>query len=108
MLSVIAETLNAQISEPASSLDDQTLNLQLESRLESALAAKVMLLLQDKTLSKSELAHLLGHKTVSGELNKQVKALLNHSFIEMTIPDKPSSRLQKYRLSTLGKKKLTS
>lgn len=110
MLSVIEETLSAQVSEPSSSLDDPTFNLRLESRLESrlgsALAAKVMLLLHNKTLSKSELAGLLGHKTVSGELNKQVKALLNHAFIEMTIPDKPSSRLQKYRLSMRGKKEI--
>jgi len=107
MLSVIAETLSVQISDSVSPLNEQTLDLRPESRLESALAAKIMLLLHNQTLSKSELASLLGHKTVSGELNKQVKVLLNHSFIEMTIPDKPNSRLQKYRLSELGKKEVT-
>jgi propanediol dehydratase large subunit len=32
-----------------------------------------------------------------------LKPALEQGFIEMTIPDKPNSSLQKYRLTTLGK-----
>lgn len=74
----------------------------LESRLESALAAKVMLKIQQQEIGKSALAQYLGHKTVSGELHKQIKRLLELSLIEMTLPDKPNSCLLKYRLTESG------
>jgi ATP-dependent DNA helicase RecG len=50
----------------------------------------------------------LGHKTVSGELNKQVKRLQALGLIEMTMPEKPNSRLQKYRLTNKGHSLLES
>ncbi len=46
---------------------------------------------------------MLGHKTVSGELHKQIQRLLELQVIEKTIPEKPSSRLQKYRLTASGR-----
>jgi hypothetical protein len=63
----------------------------------------VLILLAKNDSGKSELASGLGHKTVSGELNKQIKRLLEFDYIEMLIPEKPSSSKQKYRLTAKGK-----
>ncbi len=61
-----------------------------------------MILLGKAEAGKATLAKLLGHQSVSGELHKQIKRLLTLEMIEMTLPDKPNSRLQKYRLTAKG------
>ncbi len=53
-------------------------------------------------MGKTEIAEMLGHKGASGALNKQIKHHLSLEFIKMTIPEKPKSRLQQYRLSLKG------
>ena len=83
--------------------DDRASPSRLESRLESKLAAKIALQLGTQPSGKAELARALGHTTVSGELHKQIRRLLDLSLIEMTVPDKPQSRLQRYRLTQKGR-----
>jgi len=61
------------------------------------------LILPNNEQGKAGMAFELGHKTVSGELKKQVTRLLELQLIEMTLPERPKSRLQKYRLIQKGR-----
>jgi ATP-dependent DNA helicase RecG len=75
----------------------------LELGLESETAKNVLQVLVKQPLQRAEIAHALGHEQVSGAVNRAVKELLAKQLVEYTIPDKPNSRLQKYRLTAMGK-----
>ena len=59
-------------------------------------------------LSEAELAGRLGQKQASGQLHEVVGRLLADRLIEYTVPDKPRSRLQKYRLTETGRAALAT
>ena len=61
------------------------------------------MLLHAQELGKAALARGLGHRSVSGELHKQIGRLLEQGLIAMTLPDKPQNRLQRYRLTPQGR-----
>jgi ATP-dependent DNA helicase RecG len=106
-----ATEVTTEVTRPESRLGsrlESRLGSRLESRLESAMAVKIVLILKNGEQGKAGLATELGHKTVSGELNKQVKRLQALGLIEMTMPEKPNSRLQKYRLTNKGHSLLES
>jgi ATP-dependent DNA helicase RecG len=97
-----------QTRRPESQLESR-LESQLESRLESrkgsqpkasegALETRVLGLLENGALSRSELSRLIGQRRVSGQLHVTIKSLLSQGLIAYTVPQKPGSRLQKYRL----------
>jgi len=59
--------------------------------------------LNSAPLTKSELAAVLGHKSISRTLKAHMRDMLSEELIEFVIPDKPKSRLQKYRLTEKGR-----
>lgn len=75
-----------------------------ESQPESAagLEARVVALLAAGPRSRAELAAGLGQRAVSGQLKVVVRSLLLRRVVAYTIPEKPGSRLQKYRLADTG------
>jgi len=68
-----------------------------ETEAES-LQQKVMNVLTQDALSKSEIVDKIGLKSVTGHLNRTIRTMLREGFLEYTIPEKPNSRLQKYKL----------
>ena len=100
---VYADEETAPVAGQATEQVESQPESRLESRLESKLAAKVILQLNATALGKLALAQGLGHQSVSGELNKQIRRLLDSGLIEYTLPDKPNSRLQQYRLTEQGR-----
>lgn len=60
---------------------------------------RLLQILKSGALSKAEMSQRLGQKSVSGPLNQLVRTLLRSGKVAYTLPDKPNSRLQKYKLN---------
>jgi len=73
------------------------------SSRKDGLALRVLRVLESRTLAKSGIAAALGQRTISGSLNATIRMLLAANRIEFTIPEKPNSRLQQYRLTSRGR-----
>ena len=72
------------------------------------LKSKVINLLTDGAMSRSELSKKLGQKRASGQLYNVIRDLLDNQMIEYTLPDKPTSRHQQYRLTDKGRTELAN
>lgn len=67
---------------------------------------EILRALAHEPFSANDLVSLLGLKTKTGAFKRSVNELLEVHLIEYTIPGKPNSRLQKYRLTEKGRKTL--
>ncbi|MDR1028298.1 MAG: Fic family protein [Clostridiales Family XIII bacterium] len=63
----------------------------------------VLKALESKSLSRQDLFESIGLKNDFRSFKRNVEPLIANGYIEMTVPDKPSSKLQKYRITDQGK-----
>ncbi|TSA38186.1 MAG: ATP-binding protein [Porphyromonadaceae bacterium] len=59
-----------------------------------------------ETLSRREILSFLGLANQTNNFTNNIKPLIDMGIIELTIPNKPNSRLQKYKLTSKGRKLL--
>jgi Fic family protein len=71
----------------------------------SALQISVLKALGDATLSRKELLTAIGTNGDSRWFKRHIEPLIHAGFMERTVPEKPNSRLQKYRITEDGKRK---
>jgi len=69
-----------------------------------AQSERILFILSRSAASARELLSELGLKSKTGYLKRDIKGLMEENLIEYTIPDKPQSRLQKYRLTDEGRR----
>jgi ATP-dependent DNA helicase RecG len=75
---------------------------QVTEQVERLIAA-----LNDQTLSLQELMLSLGLSHRPNFMALYLRPALDAKYLQMTVPDKPNSRLQKYKLTVLGRQWLT-
>jgi len=59
--------------------------------------------LKDKVLSRKDIFAAISMNGDSRSFKRHIEPLIEAGLIEMTVPDRPNSRLQKYRLTNSGK-----
>jgi Replication initiation factor len=63
---------------------------------------KVLRLLEKIQLSKSLISQALGQRVISGQLNKVIRKLIKNQSVAYTVPSKPNSCLQQYKITETG------
>ena len=96
------ESTDTGLESTDTGLESTDTGLESTDTGQRSLERRVLALLMTAPLSRSAIADALGHQSVSAGLNRVVHRLLRDGHIAYTVPDKPNSRLQKYRVTQAG------
>ena len=83
--------------------EQDTMQVAMQDTMQVAVQVEDLINILDKEMDRQEIQNKLGLSNRENFRLNYLKPALEQGFIEMTIPDKPNSRLQKYRLTVLGK-----
>ena len=72
------------------------------------LPSRVLATLRLEPASKAQFAAAVGKKRIDGQLHAAVREVLARGLVVSTLPDKPNSRLRKYKLTADGRNALTA
>lgn len=87
----------------AGSPSHQVASLSGQDESPSSTAAMVLAALNSREMSRSELLDLIGLGNETRNVRRHVDPLLDSGLIERTIPERPRSSRQRYRITDLGK-----
>lgn len=76
---------------------------QVKAQVEAQVKIAILKVCSEAPRSSAEIATALGHKQLSGNLRKALPMLRDSGLLEYTLPNKPNSRLQKYRITEKGR-----
>ena len=71
-------------------------------------ALEVLTAVSERDMSRSELLTGLGLTNETRNARRHLDPLLEAGLIERTVPDRPNSRLQRYRITDAGRARLAS
>ena len=106
----VTDQVEAQTGVKSGSRPESGPESRPESQPESQpedLERRVLSLLRQAPMARSEISTNLGHTSVSGHFKRVIRSLMDDGLIEYTIPEKPNSRLQKYKLTKKGRSRQT-
>ncbi len=98
---------NKELNRLSASLST-SLNTRLSTRLSAQImeTIKILIMLEKESLKRSEIMAGLGKLNNTKSVRKYIEPLEEIGWITKTIPDKPNSQLQRYTLTTKGRKLL--
>ena len=107
MASDLVKAMFGDSSQPKAQVEAQEAQVEAQVKL-SRWQLDVLSACSAGEKTARELIVVAGYRSRTGNFKKGLQRLVDESFLEPTLPDKPNSRLQKYRLTAAGRQTLSA